>query len=207
VIRKVMAFAAAATLVAAVAFACDHDANKTSAAVASNGGSCSHSTQASNASTAAKVSTAGDHASCSMKSASASTGDHCSAASHASMASAGANCPYANKAMASNCIYGKNTVALNGECPNVSNVDFALAVKGARNAKQGLVVAQAIKDVPGVAAVTVDYRKQMAYVCADGSKCDAKSLVECLNKAGYTNARLADTGHKYCSMAHSKDKV
>ena len=119
----------------------------------------------------------------------------------------GGNCPYADKAMASNCIYGKNTVALNGECPNVSNVDFALAIKGAKNAKRSLAVAQAIKGVPGVAAVTVDYSKHMAYVCADGSKCDASSLVECLEKAGYPDARVADTGHKYCNMAHSKEKV
>jgi len=201
VIRKVMAFAAAATLVVAVplAFACDHDGNKTSAAVASNGGTCTSHASASQASLASTA--GGDHCA-NMKSASA--GDHCSA--HASMTAAGGSCSY-DKSRAANCVYGRNSVAISGDCPSATNTDFALAVKAAKNRASGRQIAQALKATPGVAAVTVDFGKHMAYVCADGSKCDAKSLVECLQRAGYSNARLADTGHKYCNLAHGKDKV
>lgn len=168
-----------------------------------------------------KTTTASAGGSCCAKkqteaSAASTAGGECTAAkTQATAASAGEMSPECQAHMkaaamgscatgSANCTYGKNTVAISGACPTSHNADYAISVGSASCQGAGAECAKAIKAMPGVAAVTVDYANHLAYVCTDGSVCDGNALLSCLKKAGFKDAKLADMGRKYCSKAHGQ---
>jgi copper chaperone CopZ len=182
---------------AATAIACPN--NDKSASTASAAGECPYAHGNANASLASTA-----HEGCGASATAASAHEGCGmSAKSASLASAG-SCSM-HGAAAGACTFGKNSVTMAGEaCAGARNADYALAVKSADCPGTSQAVAKAIKAMKGVAAVTVDYKAHMAYVCADGRTCDATSLVDCLKKAGFADAKFVNADHANCAKSHGK---
>lgn len=182
---------------ATYAYACD-DAKKESsnekAQYTSAEGKASCGSKSKSAS-ATVASTAGDH--CASKKASAAyastAGDHCGSkgAKSASLASG-------------ECTYGETSVTLAGACPTANEADYAFIVKNADCASSSAAIAKAIKSVPGVAAVTVDYETRMAYICADSKKASKKAIEKSLKEAGYKDVKYVNAVKENCQKSHGK---
>jgi copper chaperone CopZ len=174
----------------ATAYACgDEDkTSKASASLANAGGSCASKTSA----TVAK-----SGGGCCAKDASAAlaskSADHC--AKGASMKGAVAK---------GECTYGESSVTLTGTCPTANEADYAFFVSGAECQGTGSEVARTIKAIPGVASVTVDYDKHMAYVCADSKAANKKAIQSSLKKAGYSNVKFVSQTRENCGKSHGK---
>jgi copper chaperone CopZ len=138
-------------------------------------------------------------AACAAKMAAGECKDHASA----TMASAGDHCANAKGAsMAGNCTYGDNTVTYSGACAAGHDADFSFAIAGAECKGTGAAAAKAIKSVKGVAAVTVDYDKHMAYVCADKRTCSSKSIEKSLKNAGFEGVKFVNASKENCAKSH-----
>ena len=103
-----------------------------------------------------------------------------------------------------NCSYGENTVTFAGACPKDNEADYSFVVSGAECMGTGTAVAKAIKAVPGVMAVTVDYETHMAYVCADGKKASKKAIEKSLKEAGYKEVKFVNAEKANCQKSHGK---
>jgi copper chaperone CopZ len=124
-------------------------------------------------------------------------------ASHAVMASTGTSCSHGDMA-ASECVYGENTVTMAGTCPANHEADYSFAIAGAECQGTGAAAAKAIKSVKGVASVTIDYDKHMAYVCADNRTADQKAIAKSLKKAGFDGVKFISASKENCAKSHGK---
>ncbi|MEP7028505.1 MAG: heavy metal-associated domain-containing protein [Candidatus Eisenbacteria bacterium] len=132
----------------------------------------------------------------------AGAGGTCSMAKGASMA-AGSSCGMKSAAMAQ-CVYGENTVTMAGTCPAGNDADYSFAIAGAECQGTGAAAAKAIKSVKGVASVTVDYDKHMAYVCADKRATNSNAIAKSLKKAGFDGVRFVSDSKANCARSHGK---
>ncbi len=190
-----------AAVAASYAYACGEDKDKSSSAQAqytSAEGKAGCASSKSKSASATVASTAGDH--CGAKGAAktsatlaSAAGDHCGAAKGARSAVASGDCSY-----------GENTVTFAGACPTANEADYAFAIAGAECMGTGTAVAKAIKAVPGVASVTVDYENHMAYVCADGKKASKKAIEKSLKQAGYKEVKFVNAVKDNCQKSHGK---
>jgi copper chaperone CopZ len=120
--------------------------------------------------------------------------------SNASMASAGGHCSMDKAAMAE-CTYGENTVTYAGACAAGRDADYSFAISGAECKGTGAAAAKAIKSVKGVASVTVDYDKHMAYVCTDKSV-SQKTIARTLKTAGFDDVKFVNASKENCAKSH-----
>jgi len=128
----------------------------------------------------------------------------CSAHKGASATVASADhCAGANSAMAE-CTYGENSVTYAGSCPAGNDADYSFAIAGAECKGTGAAAAKAIKSVKGVASVTVDYDKHMAYVCADKRTASQKSIEKSLKNAGFEGVKFVSASKENCAKSHGK---
>lgn len=128
----------------------------------------------------------------------------CSAHKGASATVASADhCAGANSAMAE-CTYGENSVTYAGSCPAGNDADYSFAIAGAECKGTGAAAAKAIKSVKGVASVTVDYDKHMAYVCADKRTCNQKAIAKSLKNAGFDDVKFVNASKENCAKSHGK---
>jgi hypothetical protein len=119
-------------------------------------------------------------------------------------AMAGGSCSM-HGASATACTFGKNSVTMaGGSCPVAHEADYAFAVNGADCAGSGESAVKAIRSIKGVAAVTVDYAKHMAYVCADNRTADQKSIASSLKKAGFADVKFVSQDKANCARSHGK---
>jgi len=126
----------------------------------------------------------------------------CSAHKGASATVASADhCAGANSAMAE-CTYGENSVTYAGSCPAGNDADYSFAIAGAECKGTGAAAAKAIKSVKGVASVTVDYDKHMAYVCADKRTCNQKAIAKSLKNAGFDDVKFVNASKENCAKSH-----
>jgi copper chaperone CopZ len=178
---------------ASYAYACGDD-NKSSSAQASvastSGSSCATMSKAECASKVASGQCASHKASASSASLASSAGDHCGAAKGASMAG--------------QCTYGASSVTYAGACPAANEADYSFAIAGAECQGTGAAAAKAIKSVKGVASVTVDYDKHMAYVCADSKTANQKAIAKSLKAAGFDEVKFVSVEKQNCAKSHGK---
>jgi copper chaperone CopZ len=120
-------------------------------------------------------------------SATAASSDHCTMGKDASMA-----------------VYGDNTVTYAGACAAGHDADYSFAIAGAECKGTGAAAAKAIKSVKGVASVTVDYDKHMAYVCTDKRTCSQKSIEKSLKSAGFDEVKFISANKENCAKSHGK---
>ena len=191
---KVLALSVLVLGAATSAYACgdkDKTSSNTNASVASaEGSSCAG--KMSKEACAAKMA-AGECAGKSAKS------------TNASYAGAGASCgSHASSAVAEKCVYGDNTVTMAGACPAGNDADYSFAIAGAECQGTGSAAAKAIKSVKGVASVTVDYDKHMAYVCADKRATNAKAITKSLKNAGFDEVKFVSDSKANCAKSHGK---
>ncbi len=188
---KFLAVGIALVGASSLAYACDGakaSTKSTSASqVSSEGAGCASKASAKMAS-ADGCCAKGAKASATMASA---AGDHCAAGSKSAMALA----------------YGKNTVTSAGTCPAKNEADYSFYVAGAECKGTGSAVAQTVKSVKGVAAVTVDYENHMVYVCADSKTASQKSIEKSLKSAGYDEVKFVNASKNNCSKSHGKVEV
>jgi copper chaperone CopZ len=103
------------------------------------------------------------------------------------------------------CSFGKNSVTMaGGSCPVAHEADYAFAVTGADCQGSGESAVKAIRAIKGVAAVTVDYAKHMAYVCADDRTADQKAITSSLKKAGFDGVKFVSQDKANCARSHGK---
>ena len=202
---KVLALSVLVLGAATYAFACgDKDkASNTEASYSSTeGGTCAG--KMSKEACAAKMA-AGEcssHGAKGTMASSAGAGGSCSMAKGASMA-AGSSCGMHDAAMAT-CTYGENSVTMAGTCPAGNDADYSFAIAGAECQGTGAAAAKAIKSVKGVASVTVDYDKHMAYVCADKRATNAKAIQKSLKNAGFDGVKFVSDSKANCAKSHGK---
>jgi hypothetical protein len=122
---------------------------------------------------------------------------------NASMATSGSHCSAARGASMAECTYGENSVTYAGSCPAGHDADYSFAIAGAECQGTGAAAAKAIKSVHGVASVTVDYNKHMAYVCAERSV-SQKSIAKSLKSAGFDEVKFVSTSKANCAKSHGK---
>jgi copper chaperone CopZ len=115
-----------------------------------------------------------------------------------------ASADHCTKDAAANCVYGENTVTYSGACAAGHDADYSFAIAGAECKGTGAAAAKAIKSVKGVAAVTVDYDKHMAYVCADKRTCSQKSIEKTLKTAGFDEVKFVNASKENCAKSHGK---
>ena len=125
----------------------------------------------------------------------------CKAHASATMASAGGHCSMDTSAVAE-CTYGENTVTYSGACAAGHDADYSFAIAGAECKGTGAAAAKAIKSVKGVASVTVDYDKHMAYVCADKRVCSQKNIEKSLKTAGFDEVKFVNASKENCAKSH-----
>jgi copper chaperone CopZ len=133
----------------------------------------------------------------------AGAGNGCCSAKGAKMASAGGSCSM-HGASASACVYGENSVTMAGTCPAGNDADYSFAIAGAECQGTGEKAAKTIKSVKGVASVTVDYDKHMAYVCADKRATNAKAIAKSLKNAGFEDVKFVSDSKANCARSHGK---
>lgn len=148
-----------------------------SASAGANCGSAKGAKAASSASSVVLTSTAG--------------GDHCASGAKGAK-------------MAGECTYGENSVTMAGTCPAKNEANYSFYIAGAENRGAGMAAAQAIKSVKGVASVTVDYDKRMAYICADGKAASKKAIEKSLKNAGYDEVKFVNASKQNCQKSHGK---
>jgi copper chaperone CopZ len=119
------------------------------------------------------------------------------------MASAGGSCSM-HGASASACAYGANSVTMAGTCPAGMDADYSFAISGAECQGTGEKAAKTIKSVKGVASVTVDYDKHIAYVCADKRSTNAKAIEKSLKTAGFVDVKFISDSKANCAKSHGK---
>lgn len=179
------------------AFACGENkqASETKASYSSaekaGAGCCASKGTKASAASAAKVASNGC-ASHKGTVASAAGSDHCATGAKSAKVAAG------------ECSYGENTVTMAGACPTKNEADYAFYVAGAECSGTGRAVAEAVKAVKGVAAVTVDYDKQMVYICADAKAASKQSIAKSLKTAGYDEVKFVSMTKQNCSKSHGK---
>ena len=199
---KVLALSVLFLGAATYAFACG-DNDKTSQTQASyssaDGANCAG--KMSKEACAAKMA-AGQCAAHGATASNAGAGASCSMTKGASMA-AGSSCSMKSAATAQ-CVYGENTVTMAGACPAGNDADYSFAIAGAECQGTGAAAAKAIKSVKGVASVTVDYDKHMAYVCADKRATNASAIAKSLKKAGFDGVRFVSDSKANCARSHGK---
>ena len=206
---KVLALSVLVLGAATYAYACgdkDKTTSNTQASYTSTAsGTCAAGAKMTKEECAAKMA-AGE---CSMKGAKgtnasmAGAGGDCCAAKGAKMASAGGSCSN-HGASASACVYGDNTVTMAGTCPAGNDADYSFAISGAECQGTGAKAAQTIKSVKGVASVTVDYDKHIAYVCADKRATNAKAIAKSLKNAGFEDVKFISDSKANCAKSHGK---
>jgi len=113
------------------------------------------------------------------------------------------HCAGAKAAMAE-CTYGETSVTYAGSCPAGNDADYSFAIAGAECKGTGAAAAKAIKSVKGVASVTVDYDKHMAYVCADKRTASQKSIEKSLKNAGFEEVKFVNASKENCAKSHGK---
>jgi len=179
---------------ASYAYACGDD-NKSSSAQASvastSGSSCATMSKAECASKVASGQCASHKASASSASLASSTGDHCGGAAKSA-------------SLAGVCTYGASSVTYAGSCPAAHEADYSFAIAGAECQGTGAAAAKAIKSVKGVASVTVDYDKHMAYVCADSKTANQKAIAKSLKAAGFDDVKFVSAEKQNCAKSHGK---
>lgn len=124
--------------------------------------------------------------------------------SNVSLAGANGHCSATKGASMAECTYGENSVTYAGACPAGQDADYSFAIAGAECQGTGAAAAKAIKSVKGVASVTVDYDKHMAYVCADKRAASRKSIEKSLKNAGFDGVRFISMGKENCAKSHGK---
>ncbi|MEO6463819.1 MAG: heavy-metal-associated domain-containing protein [Candidatus Eisenbacteria bacterium] len=105
---------------------------------------------------------------------------------------------------AGECTYGETSVTMAGTCPAKNEANYSFYIAGVENRNAGTAAAQAIKSVKGVASVTVDYDKRMAYVCADGKTASKKAIEKSLKSAGYGEVKFVNASKQNCQKSHGK---
>jgi copper chaperone CopZ len=120
-------------------------------------------------------------------------GDHCAAGKSTS-----------KSASMANCTYGENTVTFAGACAVGNDADYSFAIAGAECQGTGTAAAKAIKSLKGVASVTVDYDKHMAYVCADKRAVNQKTIAKQLKNAGFDEVKFVSASKENCAKSHGK---
>ncbi len=202
---KVLALSVLVLGAATYAFACgDKDKASTTEASYSSAGGGSCAGKMSKEACAAKMA-AGEcpvHGAKGTMASSAGAGGSCSTAKGASMA-AGSTC-CAHDASMAKCTYGENTVTMAGSCPAGNDADYSFAISGAESRGTGSEAVKAIKAVKGVASVTVDYDKHMAYVCADKRATSAKAIQKSLKNAGFDDVKFVSESKANCAKSHGK---
>ena len=103
---------------------------------------------------------------------------------------------------ASMAVYGDNCVTFSGACAAGRDADYSFAISGAECKGTGAAAAKAIKSVKGVASVTVDYDKHMAYVCADKRACNQKTIAKSLKNAGFDDVKFVSASKENCAKSH-----
>ncbi len=121
-----------------------------------------------------------------------------------SMAGANGHCSTAKGASMADCTYGESSVTFAGACPAGHDADYSFAIAGAECKGTGAAAAKAIKSVKGVASVTVDYDKHMAYVCADKRSVNQKSIAKSLKNAGFDEVKFISASKENCAKSHGK---
>lgn len=182
---KVLALSVLVLGAAASAYACGDEKKDNSSAsyTSTEGSSCAG--KMSKEACAAKMA-AGECKSHASNSAAVASADHCgSGAKDASMA-----------------VYGENTVTYAGACAAGNDADYSFAISGAECKGTGAAAAKAIKSVKGVASVTVDYEKHMAYVCADKRACNQKTIAKSLKNAGFDDVKFVNASKENCAKSH-----
>lgn len=124
--------------------------------------------------------------------------------SNVSLAGANGRCSAANGASMAECTYGENSVTYAGSCPAGQDADYSFAIAGAECQGTGAAAAKAIKSVEGVASVTVDYDKHMAYVCADKRATSRKAIEKSLKNAGFDGVRFISMSKENCAKSNGK---
>ena len=105
---------------------------------------------------------------------------------------------------AKDAVYSENAVTYAGACPAGQDADFSFAISGAECKGTGAAAAKAIKSVKGVASVTVDYDKHMAYVCADKRTANKKAIEKSLKNAGFEDVKFVNANKENCAKSHGK---
>jgi len=98
-------------------------------------------------------------------------------------------------------VYSENCVTYSGACAAGRDADYSFAISGAECKGTGAAAAKAIKSVKGVASVTVDYDKHMAYVCADKSV-NQKTIAKSLKSAGFDDVKFVNASKENCAKSH-----
>jgi len=206
---KVLALSVLVLGAATYAYACgdkDKASNTQASNVSASSGTCS--AKMSKEECAAKMA-AGEcpmHGAKGTNASSASTvaaSDGCCSAKGAKTASAGGSCSM-HGASASACVYGENTVTMAGACPTGNDADYSFAIAGAECQGTGEKAAKTIKSIKGVASVTVDYDKHIAYVCADKRATNANAIAKSLKQAGFEGVKFVSEGKENCAKSHAK---
>ena len=182
---KVLALSVLVLGAAASAYACGDDKKDNSSAsyTSTEGSSCAG--KMSKEACAAKMA-AGECKAHASNSAAVASADHCTGgAKDASMA-----------------VYGDNTVTYAGACAAGNDADYSFAISGAECKGTGAAAAKAIKATKGVASVTVDYDKHMAYVCADKRTCNQKAIAKSLKNAGFDDVKFVNASKENCAKSH-----
>ena len=182
---KVLALSVLVLGAAASAYACGDDKKDNSSAsyTSTEGSSCAG--KMSKEACAAKMA-AGECSAHKGASATVASADHCAGA----------------KAAMAECTYGETTVTYAGSCPAGNDADYSFAIAGAECKGTGAAAAKAIKSVKGVASVTVDYDKHMAYVCADKRSVNQKSIEKSLKNAGFEEVKFVNASKENCAKSH-----
>ena len=129
----------------------------------------------------------------------------CSKSKGTSATLAGADhCVKGAKGAMAECTYGETSVTYAGACPAGNDADYSFAIAGAECKGTGAAAAKAIKSVKGVASVTVDYDKHMAYVCADKRTASQKSIEKSLKNAGFEGVKFVSASKENCAKSHGK---
>jgi copper chaperone CopZ len=218
-LNKIQSLALALVVVgasAAVALSCpnsDKSASKdaSTASYVSAGGTCSgHATSAANVTADVK----GDCPASKNCPAGACPHGAKGASAVAAAATHEGGCTMSKSAMASGecsmhdaaaCTFGKNSVTMaGGACSMTHEADYAFNVSGVDCKDSGASAVRAIKSLKGVAAVTVDYAKHMAYVCADNRTADQKTIASSLKKAGFADVKFVSQDKANCAKSHGK---
>jgi copper chaperone CopZ len=124
--------------------------------------------------------------------------------SNVSLVAAGDHCNMAKGASMAQCTYGANSVTYAGACAVGHDADYSFAVEGAECQGTGAACAKAIKSIKGVASVTVDYDKHMAYVCADKRSVSQKTIEKSLKNAGFDQVKFVSASKENCAKSHGK---
>lgn len=141
---------------------------------------------------------------CAAKMAAGECKDSKSKGSTVSFAGANGHCATTKGASMADYTYGESSVTFAGTCPVGNDADFSFAIAGAESKGTGAAAAKAIKSVKGVASVTVDYDKHMAYVCADKRSVNKKAIEKSLRSAGFDEVKFVSASKENCAKSHGK---